>query len=234
MNFRIYANFLADNEKDNSNIGKKTTNNCKKTQSVLNVYYIKSELNDILKSGYYESSLGYDNVDWFVNEVIKLEKKMAFYSKNTKKDIIMTEEDEETFENDNACRFCENEILSDKVRDHCHLTGKNRGPAHSKCNVNVTQKQSNSIPLIFHNFSNYDCHMFFKKMVDIKNDEIKFEIIPKTTEEYMSVTYGCIRFIDSYRFLSMSLDGLVKNLNDDDFRSLKKQFSDKWQYLNKN
>ena len=44
---------------------------------------------------------------------------------------------------------------------------------------------------------------------------------------------GCIRFIDSYRFLSMSLDGLVKKLNEDDFRIFKKEFPDKWQYLNK-
>ena len=32
----------------------------------------------------------------------------------------------------------------------------------------------------------------------------KFDIIPKTNEEYKSVTYGCIRFIDSYQFLSSS------------------------------
>ena len=113
---------------------------------------------------------------------------MAFYFKNTNKDIIMTEEDEEDFRNDNVCRFCEKEILSDKVRDHCHLTGSYRGPAHNICNINVTQKQSNFIPFIFHNFSNYDCHMFFKKLVDKKNDKVKFDIIPKTNEEYISVT----------------------------------------------
>ena len=42
---------------------------------------------------------------------------------------------------------------------------------------------------------------FLKKLVDKKNDNLKFEIIPKTNEEYISVTYGCIRFTDSYRFL---------------------------------
>ena len=47
-------------------------------------------------------------------------------------------------------------------------------------------------------------------MVDMKNDKVKFDIIPKINEEYISVTHGCIRFVDSYRFLSMSLDGLVK------------------------
>ena len=70
-------------------------------------------------------------------------------------------------------------------------------------------------------------------MVDKKNDKVDFDIIPKTNEEYISVTYGCIRFVDSYRFLSSGLDSLVKNLVEDDFKILKKEFPDKWQYLNK-
>ena len=165
--FRIYADFEADNEKDNSSIGNKTTNIY--TQNpVLNGYHIVSELEDVLKSGYHKSPLGYNNVDWFVDEVIKLENKMTFCVKSTKKDIIMTEEDEEDFRNNNICRFCEKNIDYDKVRDHCHLTGKYKGPAHSICNINVTEDQSNFIPFIFHNFSNYDCHMFFKKLVDKK------------------------------------------------------------------
>ena len=158
---------------------------------------------------------------------------MAFYFKETKKDIIMTQENEEDYKNNNICRFCEKEILSDKVRDHCHLTGKYQGPSHKVCNINVKQKDSNFISFAFHNFSNYDCHMFFKKLVDLKKDKVKFKIIPKTNEEYITVKYGCITFIDSYRFLSESLDKLVKNLDQDDFKILKKEFPDKWQYLNK-
>ena len=68
---------------------------------------------------------------------------MAFCFKNTKKDILMTKENEEDYRNNNICRFCENQIISDKVRDHGLLTGKNRGPAHSKCIDNVPQDQSN-------------------------------------------------------------------------------------------
>ena len=139
---------------------------------------------------------------------------MAVYFKKTKKDIIMTEKDEEDYRNNNNCRFCEKNIESDKVRDHCHLTGKYRGPAHNTCNITVTQKQSKFIPFVFHNFSNYDCHMFFKMLVNKKKDKVDFEIIPKTNEEYISVTYGCIRFLDSYRFLSSGLDSLVKTLVD--------------------
>ena len=117
--FRIYADFEADNEKDNSIVGNKTII-IYKQNPILNGYHIISELEDVLKSDYFKSPLGYDNVDWFVDEIIKLENKMAFYFKNTNKDIIMTQEDEEDFRNNNICRFCEKEILSDKVRDHCH------------------------------------------------------------------------------------------------------------------
>ena len=135
--FRISADFEADNEKNNSSIGNKTTNFYKENP-VLNAYHIISELEDVLKSDYYESLLGYDNVDWFANEVIKLENNKAFYFKNTKKEIIITEEDEEDYRKNEICRFCEKNVESDKVRDHCHLTANYRGPAHSKCNIKVT------------------------------------------------------------------------------------------------
>ena len=125
-------------------------------------------MEDVLKSGYYESALRYNNVDWFVSEVIKVEKKMAVYFKNSKKDINMTEKDEEDFKNINICRFSEKVILSDKVGDHCHLTNRYRGPAHSKCNNFISQDKSNINPFVFHNFSNYDCHMFFKKLLNKK------------------------------------------------------------------
>ena len=86
--------------------------------------------------------------------------------------------------------FVKKNIESDKVRDHCHLTGKYGGPAHNTCNINVNQKDSNFIPFAFHNFENYDCHMFFKRLVNLKNDQVKFKIIPRTNEEYIFVTYG--------------------------------------------
>ena len=94
LNFGIYADFEADNEKDNSSVGNKTTNIFTQN-AILSGYHIISELYDVLKSGYHKSPLRYHNVDWFANEVKKLENKMAFYFKNTKKDIIMIQEDEE-------------------------------------------------------------------------------------------------------------------------------------------
>ena len=169
------------------------------------------ELEDVLRNGYYKSLLGYNNVDWFVNDVIKLENKMAFYFQVIKKDIIKTGEDKGVYRNENTCRFSGKEHSIDKVRDHCHLTGKYRGPAHNTCKINVTQQHSNIIPFTFHNFSHYDFKMFFKRLVDLKNEEIKFKIFPKTNKDYNSVTYACFRFNDSSSFSSSNLGKLVKN-----------------------
>ena len=175
----------------------------------------------VSKSGYIESLLGYDSVDWFVREKMKLEKEMTFYFKKIRKDI-MTEENEETYRNNIMCSFCEKQIVSDKVRDHCHLTSKYSGSAHSKSNNIVTEKQIKFIPFIFHNFSKYDRHLFFERIVNEKKDQVNFEVIPERNEEYISVTYGCIRFTDSYRFLSSRLDQLVKKSVKNNHKTLKK------------
>ena len=145
---------------------------------------------------------------------------MAFYFRNTKKDIIMTEEDEEDFKKGNFCRLRENKVSIDKVRDHCHLTGKYRRPAKNTCDIKVTQQQGIIIPFISHNFSNYDCHIFFKRLVDLKNDKLKLKIFPKADEGYISVRCGCVRLIDSYRFLWGSLDSLVETLVDNSHKTL--------------
>ena len=47
-----------------------------------------------------------------------------------------------------------------------------------------------------------------------------FKLLSKNDEEYISITYGKMRFLDSFRFLSSSLDKLGKSL--DDFPIMKK------------
>ena len=82
----------------------------------------------------------------------------------------MTEEVEKHYRNNNICRYCEKQNFSDKVSDHCHFTGKYRGPGHGKSNIDVRQKQSSFTPYVFHNFGNYFSHLFFKKSFDKKFD----------------------------------------------------------------
>ena len=63
-----------------------------------------------------------------------------------KKMIPLTDKEKETHENQKICYMCEKEFCTDennkkelklmqKVRDHCHYTGKYRGAAHSICNL---------------------------------------------------------------------------------------------------
>ena len=49
-----------------------------------------------------------------------------------------------------------------KVRDHCHYTGKYRGAAHSNCNLKY--KTTKKIPVVFHNWSTYDYHFIIKQL----------------------------------------------------------------------
>ena len=47
---------------------------------------------------------------------------------------------------------------TDKVRDHCHVTGKFRGAAHDNCNKKL--RIPRKLPIIFHNLQGYDGHNF--------------------------------------------------------------------------
>ena len=109
------------------------------------------------------------------------------------------------------------EIKDLKVRHHCHFTGKYIGAAHLMCNL--ANSVPNFIPIYAHNASNYDSHFLIKNLNKNNNDgEIK--IIPKTGEEYLSIskyyTFDSgkieIRFLDTCKFLPASLDTLSSNL----------------------
>ena len=93
LKFGTYADFETDNEIDISIIGNEATNISKENR-LFNGYFRISDLNDVLQSGCYESPLGYHISD-VLDELTKLEKKLTFYFKNTKKYIIMTEKDQE-------------------------------------------------------------------------------------------------------------------------------------------
>ena len=60
----------------------------------------------------------------------------------------------------------------------------------------------------------------FEKLVNKKNYKINFAIIPKTNEEHNSVTYGCRKFSDIYRFLSSGLGKLIRALVDNSHKTL--------------
>ena len=143
------------------------------------------------------------------------------------KEMIFTEEDTKHFNNASNCWICGEELGNDRVRDHCHFTGRYRGPAHNKCNLKY--RKPKNISVFFHNLSGYDSHLFIKKLgTPNKNENI--DCIPNNEEKYISFSKTIVTgqytnkkgkvkdktfkivFKDSLKFMSSSLGALVNNL----------------------
>ena len=115
-----------------------------------------------------------------------------------------------------------------KVRDHCHYSGIYRGAAHSLCNLQY--KIPSYILIVFHNLSGYDTHLFIKGLADSVSGGAKMGVIAKNNEDYITFLINVednkyidkdgeehskeieLRFIDSVKFMSSSLDSLVNKL----------------------
>ena len=139
------------------------------------------------------------------------------------KNLITSAEKNELFEMTNICWICDKliENTDNKVRYHCHFTGKYRGAGHYSCNINL--KITKNVPVIFHNLKGYDSHLIFKKLSKFN---VKVSVIPNELEKYMAVTINNnLLFIDSMQFMNSSLDKLVKNLSDKDFKYLSEEYS---------
>ena len=106
------------------------------------------------------------------------------------------------------------DVADDKLGDHCHVSGKYRGVAHCSCDFNL--KMSKKIPVIFHNLKGYDSHLIIK---EIDKFNVKVSVIPNGLEKYMAFAINRnLVFIDSVQFMNSSLDSLVENLMDENFK----------------
>ena len=87
--------------------------------------------------------------------------------KNFNKNLIMSVEEKERFEQSNIC-WIRNKLIDlsdEKVRDDCHISGKYRGAAHWSCNINL--KITKKVPVIFHNLKGYDSYLIFKELISL-------------------------------------------------------------------
>ena len=106
-----------------------------------------------------ELSRGPNAVYKFLEKMLEEEKWcQETLKKHFNKQLEMTKADEKNFSSADSCHICGIKYKSCdiSVRDHCHITGKYRGSAHQKCNVNY--KLTEKIPVIFHNLRGYDSH----------------------------------------------------------------------------
>ena len=92
---------------------------------------------------------------------------------------------------------------------------------------NLRYRIPSYILVIFHNLLGYDAHLFIKELGKNSRD---MEVIAKNKEDYISFSVDVavdkyvdkednekeklieLRFIDSFKFMSSSLDSLTKNL----------------------
>ena len=95
----------------------------------------------------------------------------------------MSEKEEHLFQESNSCWICGKLIDHDdeKVRDHCHVTGKFRGAAHRSCNINF--QLTKKVPVIFHNLRGYNSHLIFN---ELDKFDVKIKVIPNGLEKYMA------------------------------------------------
>ncbi|CAH3019785.1 unnamed protein product, partial [Porites evermanni] len=154
------------------------------------------------------------------------------------KPLILTKDEQKSFDKAMICHICNKDLFEDKVRDHCHFTGQYRGAAHNSCNLKC--RKPLVLPVIFHNLQGYDAHLFIKQLATLPGE---LNCIPSTEEKYISFSkkikvdeyrskkndemvslYFEIRFIDSFKFLQTSLANLVSNLQPDDFYNTKREF----------
>ena len=196
-------------------------------------YYIKC-FNDNVFNREPRTYTGLDAMQKFVES---LEKDVKEIANIPKADMIFGKEEAERFNKETKCWICGEDLKDDKVRDHCHFTGRYRGAAHNSCNLNY--KKPKFIPVVFHNLSGYDSHLFIKNLGFTAGN---IDCIPNSEEKYISFTKNIevgsymnekgetkpiiykIRFIDSFKFMSTKLDKLVNNLPEEDFTNLKKYY----------
>ena len=204
------------------------------------VYYIKSFDESVYKSEkriyIKENEEDPDPIDVFLNW---LESDVKIISELGNEPMKITKEEQEQFNQASNCWICGQLLnLEDRVRDHCHFTGRYRGAAHNRCNLKY--RKPNNISVFFHNLSGYDSHLFIKKL---NNTMGNIDCIPNNEENYISFSktiktgeyknkkgetkdkYFKIIFKDSLKFMASSLDALVNNLSEDDFKNLKKYFT---------
>ena len=216
------------------------TKKYQKHEPVSFVYYIKSFNESVYPSTkrtyIKENPEDPDPVDVFINW---LEEDVKIISELGNRKMIISKEEEEQFKQASNCWICGKLLnIQDRVRDHCHFTGRYRGAAHNICNLKYSKP--NNISVFFHNLTGYDSHLFIKKL-NITTGAI--DCIPNNQENYISFSktiitgeytnkkgetrnkYFKIIFKDSLKFMASSLEALVNNLPEDAFKNLNKYFT---------
>ena len=137
--FSVYGDFEALNKKIDTcepDPNKSYTKKYQKHEPVSFTYYIKSFDESVYESRIRSYTKEKEEDEDAINVFIKwLEDDVKEIANIKMKKMIFTEEDEKQFNESKECWICKEPFKDGKVRDHCHYTGRYRGPACNSCNL---------------------------------------------------------------------------------------------------
>lgn len=146
---------------------------------------------------------GEDAVEKFMDHMVKLEEKLVSILRNPKP-MNLSDQESESFLKATHCCICKDQLGNDTVRDHCHVTGKFRGAAHSSCNLNLRLRENTCV------LKGYHAHHIMSVIGKYKHKRIN--CIPQNHEKYIAFSLGNLDVVDTFQFMSTSLEKLSINL----------------------
>ncbi|XP_071582535.1 uncharacterized protein, partial [Temnothorax nylanderi] len=238
--FVVYADLeclLEQRERENAEGGARTERYAYQRHIPFSLgYYLCNIYDDTVST--YRYRRGEDCVSWFVNELRVLARHAKIKFSTNISMAELTEDEKLEFQRATHCHVCRKPFQPEdkRVRDQCHLNGRYRGPAHSRCNLNY--RNVYVIPVFFHNLSGYDAHFIIEKIAN--EFEGGVDLLPLTKENYISFSktvketqmdgmynrFVKLRFVDSYKFLAASIVTLASYLDKNKLRITCSEYAD--------
>ena len=166
---------------------------------------------------------GDDCVEHLITTLLKIKKKCdrtLLELRRINKIPFLTKEEEIQFQLAKKCYLCECDFTdSPKVRDHCHYSNKYRGASCNNCNLHFTGVTVNKrgeqkikledLVIIFHNLRSYDGNFIIQHASKFCKN---IKVLKQSFEKFMTFSFCGLKFIDSFLFMSSSLDNLTESL----------------------
>ena len=187
-----------DNYNSNDNSNSNNNNNIEKTYTEKNAKHDPSGWAMFTRCSFdkKKKKLNHYRGKYCIEKLCKKlkERAMKIINYEEKEMITLTKEENKSYKEQEKCHICKEKFCMDKddenyknkrkVKDYCHYTGKFRGAAHSKCNLNY--KAPNDNPIIIHNAS-YNTHFIINQLAE----EFKGELncIGENMEKYITLLY---------------------------------------------
>jgi len=217
--FVIFADFesLCKPSKENTSTKYNVINEHEPSGYCIAISDSYSKKKDPVKFSLYR---GPNAMNFFLEELNLVSENLLKLNENKLSMQKLTKKEEERFLKSKKCHICEYEFKtsSDKVKDHCPVTGQFRNPAHHSCNAKYAQPDK--IPVVMHSFKTFDLQLLLSNITKFPDKEVT--VIPNNSEKFVSIITSKFFFVDSLMHLNASLSNLVDNLNP--LKSNRKQF----------